>query len=282
EPGYVYNTQKDSVQTFFYKDSVVDISSVIKSAYPTYNNYSLRFYEDRDNTINDIYSDDYYYENDYYGNIKNLEYSEKAKLSSQKTQELLKRNNPKEIKQILADFLSTAKKYEIETNITSEAWFKLIYHPESFEVKSLIRDEKSVDRGIYENFEKTMLEQFNIDHTTDFYIRTNDLKNAFENIETIKSSSIIGENIHVFLWIAFFLSTLIFIFRVSGLKSLLFTIITIGLLSVFVALVATFSHFLLSFSNDSIEFFIAYFVLIIGTIILTIPLFFGSKLNKQV
>lgn len=282
ETPYVYTIQKDSIQTFFYKDSVVDVSSYIKSAYPTYNNYSATFYESEENDPYGNYSNDYY--TDYeYSNIKRLEYTEKAKLSSQKTQELLRRNNPKEIKQVLVDFLLIAKKYEIETNITSDTWFKLIYHPNSFEIKSLIRDEKKpVDRTVYENYEKTMLEQFNIDHTTDFYIRTNDLNNAFENIETIKSSSVINENIHVFIWIAFFLSSLIFIFRISGLKSLLFTIITVGLLSVFVALLATLSHFLLQFSNNSVELFVAYFVFFLGTIILAIPIFFAKKLKKQI
>lgn len=283
EPGYVYNTQNDSIQTFFYKDSVVDVSSYLKSAYPTYNNYSATFHTSKIGATYDIYSDNYYYSNDYEYYDKNLEYSEKAKLSSQKTQELLKRNNPKEIKQTLADFLLIAKKYEIEANITSDTWFKLIYHPVGFEVKSLIRDEKKpADRGVYEDFEKTLLQQFNINNTTDFYIRTNDLRNAFENIEVIKSSSVISENIHVFIWIAFFLSSLIFVFRISGLKSLLFTIITIGLLSVFVALVATLSHFLLQFSNNSVELFVAYFVFFLGTIILAIPIFFAKKLKKQI
>lgn len=289
DTGYVFTKRKDSIITYYYRDTVVDVSGYIKSAYPSYYNYKGTFYETDfyyDNTSwNTGYpplSYDYTYDDyDYYYN--RLEYSEKTKANNKRVQELLNRNSSEEIHKILSDFLSVAKKHHIETNLTADKWFELVYHPDDFEVKSLIRIEKNTfDPVLYSDYEKTALETFNIEHTTDYYIRTYDLHNTFENIEDIKSTPVIYIEINFFIWLSFFLAAVIFAFRITGLRPLLFTIITVGMLTVFVALITTMWYYITQSRYNYPEFLILYLIFIISTIILFIPIFFASKLNKQV
>jgi hypothetical protein len=282
ESGYAFTKSNDSIITYYYKDTLVDVSNYIKTPQASYKNYSATFYKNEPIENYNYYSN-YNYSGDYDYNYQKLNYSKQALLSSQTTQELLENNNPKQIKQLLNDFLAVAKKHEIEHNISTNEWFQLIYHPTDFEVKSLIRTEKKTYHYENTDYEKTESETFNINNTTDFYIRTGDLSNVFENIETIKSNPVIGETIHIFIWIAFFLASVIFVFRITGLKSLLFSIITVGLLSIFIALITTLVYFISgSYGENSIQFFISYFVFILSTFILAIPIFFASKLKKQI
>ena len=285
--GYVYKRRTDSIETFYYRDTVVDVSQYVKTAIPSYYNYSSTFYSLENDEISGYDSVDYNYESDlnydynydFYYDTDNIN---KSKLSNKNVHEILNRNNPKEIKQILTDFLKIADIYKIKYNMSSEQWFDLVYHPQDFEIKHLINDEPREDYRLAIK-EETELEKFVNEHTSHFYIETDKLHHAFENIEDIKDADIFGESIHVFIWLSFFLAITIFMFRVTGLKSLLFTIITVGVLTIFVSLLTTLFAFASKpSSGDSVGFFIMYFTLILGTIILAIPLFFASNLKKQI
>lgn len=278
--GYVFSRVKDSIITYYYKDSLADVGPYLKTGWPSYFNYSKTFYDnyktEEDNEL--IYNDHAYNEYDSDGQLL---YSQKLLQNNQRNYELLKRNHPSEIRSMLEDFLNIAKSYKVRHNISSNQWFDLVYHPENFEVKSLINDKPREDYGI--TAELTDLEKFINDHTTDFYIETDKLHNVFENIDDIKQAPIIEENIHLFIWLSFFLSSVIFIFRMTGLASLLFSIITVGVLCVFVALLTSlYGYISFNHSGNSVAYFISYLTLIIGAIILVIPLCFSKSLNKTV
>jgi len=67
-------------------------------------------------------------------------------------------------------------------------------------------------------------------------------------------------------------------FRVTNLRILLFSIITTGVLATFISLLILLYTFLVSSSN--VDYFIPYLILMIGSIILSIPLFFIDSVKK--
>ena len=74
-------------------------------------------------------------------------------------------------------------------------------------------------------------------NNTTYFIKSDDLKTAFSNIDRIKASSDIFNGFHVFLWLSFSLALVVFIFRITGLRILLFSIVTSGVLIMLVTLI---------------------------------------------
>lgn len=277
--GFVFfRTKEDTLRTYYYKDAIVDVSSFVKNAKPSYFNYSSRFYQSKKKkTANNLYEynnyDDYNYQ---------YVFSKENELWNKEAHNLLKRNNPDEIKQILADFLKICNQYEVKSNLNLNTWFNLIYHPESFELKSLIRNEPKPKYEYAAPPTDTASEVFNKNYLTNYYIESDALNNVFTNIEDIKSSTPYIESIHFFLWLAFFFAAVIFMFRVTGLKPLLFTIISAGIITLLVVLATVLFEYLSNYNNNTTGYFIAYLTLFISTIILAIPLFFPKKLKKGI
>ena len=116
----------------------------------------------------------------------------------------------------------------------------------------------------------------NVSH---FYYYTQDLKNLLENVDTIKSDDFFSDSVHLFIWIAFALAILIFSFRVTDLRALLFSIISAGVIILLVTLFCVFFAFVGGFKN---AFFILYTILTVGVIILLIPLITIGKARKIV
>src|SRR5690606_24417257 len=291
--GYVFRKVQDSIDVYFFRDSVVDVSEYLKSAQPSYFNYSNTFFKTKDKTFNSYYESgepdladyDYYdeLEAENYNSYRNLDYSKEAIASSKYVHELLKRNNPEEIKTILSDFLKVANAYKLDHNLDVDTWFKLIYNPADFQVNTFLGDgPHSYLEAVTTGKELTESELFVSKNTSKNYIRTTDLNYAFDNIEDIKTSDLFTAPIHVLLWLAFGLASVIFMFRVSNLRTLLFSIITTGVLCVFTSLLAVLGDYILAFNGDNVTYFIAYFTLILGGIILAIPLFFHNKIRKTV
>ncbi|HEX7870412.1 MAG TPA: hypothetical protein VF455_09915, partial [Chryseobacterium sp.] len=116
-------------------------------------------------------------------------------------------------------------------------------------------------------------------NTTDYYYVSESMKDLLKNVDSMKQDDFFSENIHIYIWIAFFLSTFIFSFRITGLRSLLFSVISAGVLMLLVTLITVFYG--LTFRGQE-EFFVSYFVLFIGLIILLIPLLKMDMVNKTV
>ncbi len=121
-------------------------------------------------------------------------------------------------------------------------------------------------------------EQYFKNNVTDYYYYTESLKDLLTNIDVIKSTDFFSENIHLYVWVSFFLATFIFSFRITGLKSLLFSVIGAGVL--FLAVILVTVLYSASFERVNMEFFIAYFVLAIGLVILLTSILMMKSLRK--
>ncbi len=282
--GFIFfENIKNNKRNYYFKDSIVDVSHFIETSRPSYYNYSSTFYlskkERQGLKSYDEYSNYYYTaSSDYNGKP----FSELKTQSNKTSYQLLKRDNPDEIKQILNDFLALCKTYEIKNNLNIETWFNLIYNPSKFEVKALIRNEPKVDY-LYDSPEiNTPLQKFQNNIITDYYIKHDNLRNLFSNVEDIKESTPYKESIHFFMWLAMFLATIILMFRTTGLKPLLFSIIVSGVLSLSVGLITSLFAFTSGFQNDITEYFAIYLTLFLSTIILLVPLLFRNKIRKSI
>ncbi len=287
--GYVYTKTTDSIITYFYKDSVVHAPMQVKTSAPSYYNYSATFYQSRKDTLNEErfeynysldgneYYDDYYYD-------WNQRFSLRHILRNKRVNELLERNDKNEIKTLLSNFIAVADTYYIKHNLNAEDWFSFVYHPRDFEVKSFIRNYKKTSYEYAESISSnnTKFHNFYKNNTTDYYFENNELHNVFENIEDIKASSPFMDSIHFFMWFSFLFAMLIFIFRVTGLKPLLFTIVTVGVLALLITLLTALIFYAGGNSDEAVGYFVAYFILILGTCVLMIPIFFSEQIRKNV
>jgi len=277
--GYVYYEETEKSKIYYYKDTVVDVSKYIRTLKPSYYNYSETFFTEYLSRSKNYFYDDIYITSSY------RYYNSEIPINRNKLNyQLLERNNPKEIKALLNNLLSIADFYEVKHNLTTDTWFELIYHPNNFELNSIIRKElKKKDVNITDYYDETTeieKSKYYNKLLTDYYIESDKLSNVYENIIEIKKFDMFSDSIHFFLWITFFISSLIFAFRITGLKTILFSIITTGVLLVFAILISVLSIFLTEGTNIPNEYFISYFSLLISLIILVIPLFYYSKIRK--
>ena len=101
------------------------------------------------------------------------------------------------------------------------------------------------------------------------YYEINSLKDLLRSVELMKNSNVFDNVIHFYIWIAFALATLLFSFRVTNLRSIIFTGVTVGVLSLTIGLIVLF--YTMGVSYDE-EYFAAYLILFISTIILLLPI----------
>lgn len=227
--------------------------------------------------------------------------------------ELLERKNPNEIEALFTQFLTLSKVYQIKTNLTAKDWTSMVYHPDTFEVKKFIKQSEreiypsasayedyttttAVDaaasaavvangavvenensiRSFNPNFDNELSPQKYYERNlTKYYYESQHLKDLLENVEVIKLNPFFKETVHIFLWLSFVLSMLIFSFRVTSLPALLFSFVTVGVLILIVTLVGV---ILGSISRSSgVGYIVTVFILLLTSGILLLSIF-GHKI----
>lgn len=319
---------------YYFKKDVVDVSPFVKTTALTYYNFSKVFYElsfediayyDRYNA----YSSNYPYAAieasvyDYEDVSKNYEFNKQLA-------EILDRKNPEEFKKIMNDFLEVSEKYKIKHNLDTDKWFRMVYHPDGFEVKRFINTNETGDSELYPPqppiidsvtvatattydtiADTAVKEQPNTDdaaaiaaaqnaaeqvatvvatkykedtnynyyqkNLSKSYYQINNLKDLLNSVELMKNSNVFDNVIHFYLWIAFVLATLLFSFRVTNLRAVIFTGVTIGVLSLTIGLCVLL--YTMGVSVDE-EYFAGYLVLFVSTLILLLPILTIKTLPK--
>ncbi len=284
--GYVYYKTKDTIRTYYFKDTVFDILPHVQTVKPSYFNHSKIFYPSQKDKFE---HDDIQYNYSEYNDFDYDQYNYRSgfnksnQLRNKLNYDLLKRNDPNEIKNVLSEFLIICDQYEIKHNLNADNWFDMVYHPDdNFELKNLIRNEPKNDFQFVPTEPQTAVDTFYKNHITNYYLDNDSLRKVFENIEEIKESNPFLQSIHFFMWFAFFFSALIFMFRVTSLKSLLFTLISIGVLTIFVILLTVFYAYITKFNDNSAGYFVSYLSFVLGSIILSIPIFYAEKIKKLI
>ncbi|WPO81429.1 hypothetical protein SD427_11715 [Chryseobacterium sp. JJR-5R] len=318
EDRFAYSEKNDSSETYYFKKEVVDLSPYIKTTGLTFYNFSSIFY--RNNLEEKSFLKRNYYNDPYIDYNKNAYWKEKSEASRLTAQLLDKRNPAEieklmnDFLRISREFgISNnldavkwaemvchpedfevryfIKKYETKSNEEYDPNRNSQYDDYGYATSTIDSAATVVEGQIVNN--AVQIKDFNPDissqlspedyfmkNITGYYYHTDDLKNFLGNVDTVKSTDFFSENIHIYLWIAFFLATVIFSFRVTDLKSLLFSMISGGILSLVVVLITVL--YSVSGGRGSEEFFIAYLVFGIGLFILSVPLLMMRKFKKLV
>lgn len=318
EDRFAYSEKNDSSETYYFKKEVVDLSPYIKTTGLTFYNFSGIFY--RNNLEEKSFLKRNYYNDPYIDYNKNAYRKEKSEASRLTAQLLDKRNPAEieklmnDFLRISREFgISNnldavkwaemvyhpedfevryfIKKYETKSNEEYDPNRNSQYDDYGYATSTIDSAATVVEGQIVNN--AVQIKDFNPDisnqlspedyfmkNLTGYYYHTDDLKNFLGNVDTVKSTDFFSENIHIYLWIAFFLATVIFSFRVTDLKSLLFSMISGGILSLVVVLITVL--YSVSGGRGSEEFFIAYLVFGIGLLILSVPLLMMRKFKKLV
>ncbi|MCJ8154582.1 hypothetical protein MKJ01_12490 [Chryseobacterium sp. SSA4.19] len=314
ENRFAYSEKNDDSETYYFKKEVVDLSPYIKTTGLTFYNFSSLFY--RNNLEEKMFLKRGYY-NDQFNDYKNSYRKERFEVN-RLTAELLNKKNPAELEKLMKDFLRISGEFGIDHNLDSKNWAKMVYQPEDFNVRYFIKKYKVRPNEAYDPNgqynddygtttvatdartevveghivnKSVQIKDFNPDiskqispedyfkkNLTDYYYNTSDLRNFLGNVDVIKSTDFFSENIHIYLWIAFFLASVIFSFRVTDLRSLLFSMISAGVL--FLAVVLITVLYSVSGGRGNEEFFISYLLLGIGLLILLVPLCMMRKFGK--
>ncbi|WP_407556815.1 hypothetical protein [Winogradskyella sp. 4-2091] len=286
----VYTKELDSTIILYLKDTVVNIKPFIKTIKPSFYNASTSFYISRNDTLFNTLEANQYNKISHSVNLDYNRYdNEKTSIRqfyrNKRNAELLDRSNKKEINTLIDDFLKISDAYKIPHNLTAKKWTDLVYQPNNFEVKHFIRtgpkDNFTFDSEGY-TYERTKFEQFYVDRVTNHFYSNASLKNVFDNIEDIKASTPFADSIHFFMWFAFFFTSIILMFRTTGIKPLLFAVITVGVIGLAVALLGTTLSYLIVPNDDITSYVILYFLLILATLILLIPITFSDRFHKLI
>lgn len=318
EDRFAYSEKNDSSETYYFKKEVVDLSPYIKTTGLTFYNFSGIFY--RNNLEEKSFLKRNYYNDPYIDYNKNAYWKEKSEASRLTAQLLDKRNPAEieklmnDFLRISREFgISNnldavkwaemvyhpedfevryfIKKYETKSNEEYDPNRNSQYDDYGYATSTIDSAATVVEGQIVNN--AVQIKDFNPDisnqlspedyfmkNLTGYYYHTDDLKNFLGNVDTVKSTDFFSENIHIYLWIAFFIAMVIFSFRVTDLKSLLFSMISGGILSLAVVLITVL--YSVSGGRGSEEFFIAYLVFGIGLFILSVPLLMMRKFKKLV
>lgn len=272
----------DSTITYYFKDKVVDMSNILKTAEPSYYNYTNIFYE---KNPNDYGYDDYTYYNEDYGveeQSRTNPVDSSTIVQVKRYHKILDGNNPQQIKPLLKDQLDLLDYYGVRHNLTVDTWFKMIYHPSDFPVKQLILDGKEM---IYENEflddDATAFMKYAYNLKSKRYMEKDSLHEVFENLDEVHDTNIFEDSIHFFMWMSFILAMIIFIFRTTGLRELLFSVVASGVTSIVLGLISV----LITYGSGGYgreEYVFSYVPLIIGFAVFAVTFLAYKSMRKLV
>lgn len=290
-PGHLYSEAiNDTTWAVWDKDKVVDVSALATSDLSYFNYSRVLFTEEYYDDASAIYVK---------GTPRFDESQQKSLDLSRQLYQILQRNNEQEFRQLFSSFLTIAKEFKIETNLTVQNWLSLInrksfivekflynggYMPKDWKYEEQIPDTvaaaiaavaASVAPDAAVEGVKSLKQEYFEKGRTSFYFDANSLKNVFGNINSIKTYNYWEVFFQMQCWLAFGLSLVLFIFRTSGLSSLLFSMIAAIVIAIALGLAVV-------GLNIHSELVISYMAFIVGTIILFTPLLLLKKIRKKI
>ncbi|GLB50388.1 hypothetical protein [Neptunitalea lumnitzerae] len=186
---------------------------------------------------------------------------------------LITTSTPQEIKTLFSDFLALCHKYKIDTDLSAEKWFQLVYNPENeFEVSKFIKQNKpnEYNQSYSYNYSATGNKENDLyfkKHLTKHYLNSNQLETTLENIDEIKHATILDFSIFFVIAATFFLAAPLFMFRVSSTRTFIFSVITTIILSILVILLSAAFAFITSDFNGYLPTYLTLFIFLAAFIV---------------
>ncbi len=261
-------------------DKVFDVSHLADTAYTLFN-YSNNYFLKDVNNITDP-------------SVMALypQLQDREQLVLKETYELLTRKDAAGIKARLNNFLQLADELMIKSNISVDQWFSLVNKPGRYRVDSVINSYPSYNNDEYYDSAAAATAEtvdaaavaadaagnVRVRRETRYFIDMISFRNVFDNVDELRAWHKLNDFLHVSIWIAFGLASILLAFRTTDLKSVIFAAVAAGLLGILVALFAMVS----GLSNTNIEFSVPYFLLALALAIFIIPAISGQGMSKRV
>lgn len=292
--GVIVSYRDDSSYVYYKKDKVVDLRAMVSPALSLYNYSTLRFDDGSKREYMRVSSYGY---NNYDKSIHSFDESRKIRFAqNKKVYALLERNNPAEIKKLMSDFLDIANYYGVANNLTVKAWLQLVNVRDGFKVSHLMSNngydssnneigirnaQAAVDsavatvavtgNAVLADTNKYANRKLPV---TKLYFADDQLNNVFTNVSEIRSYSIFTNMFYTTFWITFFFASVLFAFRVTGMKELLFAIITTAIITIVIGIIV------IGVRGDD-ELFIFYLIFATMVFIFLMSTVFRNKLRKR-
>lgn len=273
---YVFNETINGKRFYYLKDRVVKPELPFNNAAPSFYNFSDVFYLPEN-------SSNYYSESLYYRTMESPSFNKLTPARKQQTlinQQLLKEGE-KSVEEALSQVLKIAADYQIKNNIVLSEWMNSQSYQQPYSISELINNGTRPYVRPYNNNGDSDFERYEKELRKNNYFDANSLSRCLENIHEIKTTNIFEGSLHVFMWLGFLFSVIVFMFRVTGLKPLLFSVVSVGLLAVFTSLLAVFIGYLLSFPRDG-DILIYILIISISTVILIAALGYAHRMKKLI
>lgn len=211
----------------------------------------------------------------------------------EKWHSLLQQKDRAGVEKILTDFIAICNYYKVNNNLEVKRWMNIIFKNENFAVDSFISSEgyemtENIDvveaippdaaAPAIDNAEAWTL--YYKQHLTNMYINISALHNVYSSIENLRSFDDLDDAFKIQLSIALALSLLIFMFRITDGRTLIFAAVAAGLITVLMLFVAFTNKQIFSYSPYDLG--LLYSLFIILSLILFVPFLLQSGLSKLV
>lgn len=213
---------------------------------------------------------------------------DREQLVLKETYELLTQKDAAGIKARLSNFMKLADELMIQSNINVDQWFSLVNKPGRYRVDSIINSYPSYYDEYYDSAAEAVAVdtiatadaagKVQIRRETRYFIDMVSFRNVFDNVDELRAWHKLKDFLHVSIWIAFGLASILLAFRITGLKSVIFAAVAAGLLGIVVALFAMIN----GLRNVDVELSVPYFLLILALAIFIIPALIGQGMSKRV
>lgn len=224
----IKSTYLDKDRTIlFIKDSVVNVEQFIITDKPSLYNYGGTYLN------NDAYNYyDRYLMDDELDN-KKYSFNKPEEVAQAKWLHDLLKNDLTKKDEILDSFLDIAAQFEIPHNLSVKSINRTVNPERDYQIIELINsgsDAYSPELISYQN--KTYYLDYKESLYKDLYFDSGSLLNTIDNIDDLRSTNIFkGTNVF-FIWFSISIAILIFMFRMTSVKALLFSIVASGLVAI--------------------------------------------------
>lgn len=257
DPSIANFEQFEKYVLVYYKDKYVNLSDKINTTKLSFYNYSSV----ATNADSNFYDPYMMYEptESYLGN-STLDKSDYE--LNKKIYQLLSSNDKGKIEEIMTDFLKMSEKLNITSNLTIENWKPLVFNGSNdylvtqyVSLSQTDLDYKDIET-VYQNVFKEIYDK----NRSSVIFASQDLLNSFSTIKSYKSLRVFSEYLSVYLWLATIASLLIFSFRVTNIRTMIFAAVSTGVLSLFFGLISI--GFGLLVNHDSILFLFGFYLFV--------------------
>lgn len=178
-------------------------------------------------------------------------------------EEVLNKKDTKEIEKHLRDFLALAKKYGFQHNLTIKDWLHLINMKNEYQFLIKIQDRRP---EVYEYEKERLLETYkkeNIDKVP--YLNLGGINYYFKNVYETYNPKEHTETFYISIVLSFIVALLLFLFKVTDIKTLLLSVVAGCILLITIVLsnviISRYELGLARYYNELISFGILFLVL---------------------